>query len=137
MKKKRIVLNDKEKIASVIKELDEKKNEALRNAWKKVNKVTLSVLDMCLTCFPALDGGYVYFLRVLIGSVCYLRRCDWSVYLLWFWFHVTQLKTAVQGNQSFVCWYFRTLVRYSQLSCPALQPSWLRQKAKQSLMAWR
>ena len=39
MKKKRIVLNDKEKIASVIKELDEKKNEALRNAWKKVNKV--------------------------------------------------------------------------------------------------
>ena len=40
MKKKRIVLNDKDKIASVIKELDEKKNEALRNAWKKVNKVT-------------------------------------------------------------------------------------------------
>lgn len=39
MKKKRIVLNDKDKIASVIKELDEKKNEALRNAWKKVNKV--------------------------------------------------------------------------------------------------
>ena len=41
MKKKRIVLNDKEKIASVIRELDEKKNEALRNAWKKVNKVRL------------------------------------------------------------------------------------------------
>ena len=40
MKKKRIVLNDKDKIASVIKELDEKKNEALRNAWKKVNKVS-------------------------------------------------------------------------------------------------
>ena len=39
MKKKRIVLNDKDKIAAVIKELDEKKNEALRNAWKKVNKV--------------------------------------------------------------------------------------------------
>ena len=38
MKKKRIVLNDKDKIALVIKELDEKKNEALRNAWKKVNK---------------------------------------------------------------------------------------------------
>ncbi|XP_022781443.1 structural maintenance of chromosomes protein 2-like [Stylophora pistillata] len=37
MKKKRIVLNDKDKIALVIKELDEKKNEALRNAWKKVN----------------------------------------------------------------------------------------------------
>ena len=43
MKKKRIVLNDKEKIASVIRELDEKKNEALRNAWKKVNKVRLFI----------------------------------------------------------------------------------------------
>ena len=41
MKKKRIVLNDKDKIAAVIKELDEKKNEALRNAWRKVNKVNL------------------------------------------------------------------------------------------------
>ena len=56
MKKKRIVLNDKEKIASVIKELDEKKNEALRNAWKKVNKVSgllflclrLCILSLCL-----------------------------------------------------------------------------------------
>ena len=47
MKKKRIVLNDKEKIASVIKELDEKKNEALRNAWKKVNKVS-GLLFLCL-----------------------------------------------------------------------------------------
>ena len=44
MKKKRIVLNDKEKIASVIRELDEKKNEALRNAWKKVNKVRLFIV---------------------------------------------------------------------------------------------
>ena len=44
MKKKRIVLNDKEKIASVIRELDEKKNEALRNAWKKVNKVRLFII---------------------------------------------------------------------------------------------
>ena len=54
MKKKRIVLNDKEKIASVIKELDEKKNEALRNAWKKVNKVSglsisLSQVVYCVT----------------------------------------------------------------------------------------
>jgi len=45
MKKKRIVLNDKEKIASVIRELDEKKNEALRNAWKKVNKVRLFIVS--------------------------------------------------------------------------------------------
>lgn len=39
MKKKRIVENDKEKIEDVIRELDEKKNEALRQAWVKVNKV--------------------------------------------------------------------------------------------------
>ena len=39
MKKKRIVTNDKSKIAATIKELDERKNEALRNAWQKVNKV--------------------------------------------------------------------------------------------------
>ena len=42
---------------------------------------------------PALGAGHVYLLRVLIGSLCYLR-------LLWlviarFWFYVTQLKTAV------------------------------------------
>lgn len=39
MKKKRIVENDKEKIKEVINELDEKKNEALRIASGKVNKV--------------------------------------------------------------------------------------------------
>lgn len=39
MKKKDIVENDKTKIASVISELDQKKNEALQAAWKRVNKV--------------------------------------------------------------------------------------------------
>ena len=39
MKKKDIVENDKTKIASVISELDQKKNEALQTAWKRVNKV--------------------------------------------------------------------------------------------------
>lgn len=48
MKKKRIVLNDKDKIALVIKELDEKKNEALRNAWKKVNKDFGSIFSTLL-----------------------------------------------------------------------------------------
>ena len=43
IKKKKIVENDKSKIAAVITELDQKKNEALQNAWKKVNKV-------CNTC---------------------------------------------------------------------------------------
>lgn len=38
MRKKRIVENDKTKIETVIRELDEKKNEALRQAWEQVNK---------------------------------------------------------------------------------------------------
>nr|QIC49989.1 structural maintenance of chromosomes protein 2 [Actinia equina] len=48
MKKKRIVLNDKDKIAAVIQELDEKKNEALRNAWVKVNKDFGSIFSTLL-----------------------------------------------------------------------------------------
>lgn len=39
MKKKKIVENDKLKIASTIAELDEKKNEALKKAHQQVNKV--------------------------------------------------------------------------------------------------
>ena len=39
VKKRRIVLNDKAKIAAVIAELDEKKNEALKKAYVQVNKV--------------------------------------------------------------------------------------------------
>lgn len=39
MKKRKIVLNDKAKIAAVIEELDQKKNEALTKAWEQVNKV--------------------------------------------------------------------------------------------------
>lgn len=38
LKKKRIVESDKEKIESVIKELDEKKKEALEKAWSQVNR---------------------------------------------------------------------------------------------------
>lgn len=36
MKKKRIVENDKAKILQTIKELDQKKNQALNLAWQKV-----------------------------------------------------------------------------------------------------
>ena len=39
VKKKKIVENDKSKIAAVITELDQKKNEALQSAWRQVNKV--------------------------------------------------------------------------------------------------
>lgn len=39
MKKRKVVLNDKAKIASVIEELDKKKKAALIKAWEQVNKV--------------------------------------------------------------------------------------------------
>lgn len=39
MKKKRIVENDKAKILQTIKELDQKKNEALNLAWQKVSSL--------------------------------------------------------------------------------------------------
>lgn len=42
MKKRKIVLNDKAKIAAVIEELDQKKNEALTKAWEQVNKVSVA-----------------------------------------------------------------------------------------------
>ena len=45
MKKKGIVENDKTKIEQVIAELDEKKNEALKKAFEKVNIV--SKLSYC------------------------------------------------------------------------------------------
>jgi structural maintenance of chromosome 2 len=38
MEKKRIVENDKRKIEMVMQELDEKKNEALKTTWTKVNR---------------------------------------------------------------------------------------------------
>jgi structural maintenance of chromosome 2 len=38
MEKKRIIENDKEKIETVIRELDDKKNEALKTTWQKVNQ---------------------------------------------------------------------------------------------------
>lgn len=38
-KKRKIVLSDKAKIAAVIAELDEKKNDALKKAHDQVNKV--------------------------------------------------------------------------------------------------
>lgn len=45
MRKKRIVENDKAKIEKVIKELDEKKKEALRQAWEQVRN------DCKLDCY--------------------------------------------------------------------------------------
>ncbi|XP_067137577.1 structural maintenance of chromosomes protein 2 [Centruroides vittatus] len=48
LQKKQIVENDKAKIAAVIKELDEKKNEALKEACEKVNKDFGSIFSMLL-----------------------------------------------------------------------------------------
>ncbi|NWV14787.1 SMC2 protein, partial [Ptilonorhynchus violaceus] len=48
MKKKRIVENDKIKILAVIEELDQKKNEALDIAWKKVNEDFGSIFSTLL-----------------------------------------------------------------------------------------
>ncbi|XP_063962913.1 structural maintenance of chromosomes protein 2-like [Lytechinus pictus] len=48
MKKKRIVENDKKKIMDTIRELDEKKNEALKKAWQQVNKDFGSIFSTLL-----------------------------------------------------------------------------------------
>ena len=44
LKKKQIVENDKSKIVELIEELDQKKNEALKGAYERVNKVPISLL---------------------------------------------------------------------------------------------
>jgi hypothetical protein len=49
MKKRKIVLNDKAKIAAVIEELDQKKNEALTKAWEQVNKVWRDIVLICFS----------------------------------------------------------------------------------------
>ncbi|XP_035276000.1 structural maintenance of chromosomes protein 2 [Anguilla anguilla] len=56
MKKKRIVEIDKSKILKTIEELDQKKNEALNIAWKKVNKDFGSIFS---TLLPGSDARLV------------------------------------------------------------------------------
>ncbi|GFS17315.1 structural maintenance of chromosomes protein 2 [Elysia marginata] len=48
MKKRKVVLNDKAKIASVIEELDKKKEAALLKAWEQVNKDFGSIFSTLL-----------------------------------------------------------------------------------------
>jgi hypothetical protein len=48
MKRKKTVESDKAKIVAVIKELDQKKKEALRKAWEQVNKDFGSIFSMLL-----------------------------------------------------------------------------------------
>ena len=58
MEKKRIIENDKAKIEAVIAELEEKKNEALKTTWQKVNKDFGSIFSTLLpgTSGKALNG---------------------------------------------------------------------------------
>lgn len=56
VKKKRTVTTDRDKIINVIHELDEKKNMALREAWKKVNKDFGSIFS---TLLPGTDAKLV------------------------------------------------------------------------------
>lgn len=51
MKKKRIVENDKSKILDTIEELDQKKNEALKIAWQKVELLLLAWLYLKILTF--------------------------------------------------------------------------------------
>ena len=48
IKKKKIVENDKDKIKDVIGELDQKKRQALRQAWDQVNKDFGSIFSSLL-----------------------------------------------------------------------------------------
>ena len=51
MKKKKIVEEDKKKITLVIKELDEKKKQALRTAWDQVDASSNNCLRWMLSWF--------------------------------------------------------------------------------------
>ena len=51
--KRRIVLNDRAKIEAVIYELDEKKKEALKVTWTKVNADFGSIFSTLLTSASA------------------------------------------------------------------------------------
>ncbi|GMF21420.1 unnamed protein product [Phytophthora lilii] len=73
MNKRHIIENDKEKITSVIKELDAKKNEALKTTWVKVNKDFGSIFGTLLPGTHAkLDpptNGNPCVVRVSFGGV--------------------------------------------------------------------
>ena len=64
LKKKEIVENDKTKIVELIEELDQKKNEALKGAHERVNKVCVCVCvracgDMIRASVTSSRQGYI------------------------------------------------------------------------------
>ena len=79
LKKKKIVENDKAKIAELIAELDQKKNEALQGAYERVNKVCVC------TCVIMGGGGggmdlceYIPPRRCELGLCGYICMC-WKI----------------------------------------------------------
>ncbi len=76
LKKKEIVENDKAKIVAVIKELEEKKNVALKQAWEQVNRDFGSIFGKLL---PGADAK----LSILPGKTLLdgLEVTSYEIYL--------------------------------------------------------
>lgn len=89
MAKKSIVEKDKQKIAELIAELDEKKKEALRLAWKQVDKDFGSI-------FGSLLPGAQAALKPPRGMdlLCGLEVSYWSLYYATF---LSKLANNSQG----------------------------------------
>jgi structural maintenance of chromosome 2 len=97
MEKKRIVENDKRKIEQVIDELDEKKNQALKITWTKVNRDFSSIFHTLLPNARAKleppEGGTV--LDGLVMKVCnVLMGAGWG----------PEERDSVSGNYRILEW---------------------------------
>ena len=90
MKKKDIVENDKTKIASVISELDQKKNEALQTAWKRVNKVHVHTTEAQTLYHTQHDSTQTYGQLSAHAHMQALR-------VLWLCFAVSHPPLLLQG----------------------------------------
>ena len=63
-RKRKIVKNDKAKIAELIEELDQMKNEALKVAWQKVDEVSCHCTCTCIcTVLHVHCGEYHYYIQ--------------------------------------------------------------------------
>ena len=52
---------------------------------------------LCSSHFSVLQAICMYLLWVLVASLWYFPFSDWPFRLLWFWFHSTQLKSALSN----------------------------------------
>merc|ERR1711920_983500 len=85
MKKKSVVLADKQKIEQVISELDIKKKEAIKFAWKKVNKNFGLIFDILLPNTKAMlvePAGFTFMeglvVKVALGGIWKLSLSELS-----------------------------------------------------------